>query len=95
MLLTAGCAAVEFKTEDSVMKGYFRVKDANSVAFYSSADGYTRNMAVKDGKRWTVTIPRTDEFTFYLETDGEIYVPECEMTQQDDFGGTVCVYQED
>ena len=90
-----GCAAAEFKTEGSVMKGYFRVKDANSVAFYSSSDGFTKNEAVKDGKKWTVTVPKTGEFTYYLEKDGEIYVPDCEMKQQDDFGGTVCVYQED
>ncbi len=86
---------MEFKTEDSVMKGYFRVKDANSVAFYSSADGFTKKEAVKQGKIWTVTIPESREFTYYLEKDGEIYLPECDMKQQDDFGGTVCVYQED
>lgn len=86
---------MEFKTENSVMKGYFRVKDANSVAFYSSADGFTKNEAVKQRKIWTVTIPESREFTYYLEKDGEIYLPECEMKQQDDFGGTVCVYQED
>lgn len=95
LTVLSGCAAAEFSVKDSVMTGTFRVKDASGVAFYSSTDGYTRRDAVKNGRKWTVTMPESGRFTYYLEKDGEIFVPDCPMKEQDDFGGVLCVYEEE
>ncbi|TCK62388.1 hypothetical protein [Seleniivibrio woodruffii] len=95
LTVLSGCAAAGFSVKDSVMTGTFRVKDASGVAFYSSADGYTRREAVKNGGKWTVTVPESRRFTYYLEKDGEIFVPDCPMKEQDDFGGVLCVYEEE
>lgn len=66
---------------------------AHELLFYSSANGFTPVKAEKDDKWHIATIKNTAKMKYFLKADGKIYLPDCEMKEQDDFGGELCIYE--
>jgi len=90
----AGCAATHYHTKQSDrVTFYLRAPGAGGVAFASSLDAYSPQLASKvDGSRWAVTVAASSEFRYFYIVDGAVHVPECRFYEKDDFGSRNCVY---
>ncbi len=89
-----GCASEHFYTVQShtvslVLNG----KNAESVLFASSLDGFILHEAVQlDDDTWEIRVPADNEFEYFYVVDGNVYIPPCNMTKTDDFGSENCIY---
>ncbi|GAB1536917.1 hypothetical protein ADMFC3_25480 [Geovibrio sp. ADMFC3] len=93
LMLCVGCSQHSFTAKNGMLEASFRIKDAEQVSLYHSADGFQENKTgLKDGK-WQTMIKKSEHFTYFLTVDGSIFLPDCEMKQQDDFGGEICIYE--
>ena len=95
VLALTACADVRMNRSQNGLDAAFRVKDAGSIALCPSFNGYEPLPAVQDSNTWKLSLPPVKEFRYFLMKDGEIYLPDCPMKEYDDFGGQLCVYQED
>jgi len=91
-ILICGCATIKVSTKGETMNMSFK-SDAKEVLFYSSANGFAPIKAKKDDKWQIVTIKKTAKMKYFLKADGKIYLPDCKMKEQDDFGGDLCIYE--
>jgi hypothetical protein len=41
---------------------------------------------------WINRVPSGREFRYFYSVDGKILVPECALTEKDDFGSENCLY---
>lgn len=95
MFVLAACADVNIYRTKTGLNADFRVKKAVNVSAYTSEDGYKERKAMKDGNVWRVKLPYEKSFRYFLKVDGKVYLPECSMHENDDFGGKLCVYEEE
>lgn len=89
------CTDARFTRVNDTMKAGFRIKNAASVSFYSSADGYAEHvLKIKNGL-WEIDIPASASFRYFLNVDGGYYLPGCRLKENDGFGGRLCIYEEE
>lgn len=70
-----------------------RLPDARKVEFVCSCRNFAPAPAKKiNNKMWSVTIPKSREFTYFFLVDGREYLPDCEFRQTDDFGSEICIH---
>jgi hypothetical protein len=67
--------------------------EGESLTFFGSNNKYRPIKAEKDGKRWIIEAPDATRFKYFFKLDGKIYLPKCELKEQDDFGGHLCIYE--
>lgn len=94
-VVISSCASVSINRNGDSDTASFAVKNAGQMTLFSSVDGYAGINGVKDGGRWRFSIPHAKSFRYFLKKDGEIYLPECPMKEDDGFGGKLCVYEEE
>ena len=64
------------------------------VYFVSSLDQFTAHPARReDVSTWTWRVAGDQPFTYFFLVDGEVVLPDCGLTVQDDFGEKNCVYE--
>jgi hypothetical protein len=72
---------------------FLRKPDAGRVYFFSSMDGYKLQKATRvDEKTWQINTPAKTEFKYFYKVDGAVYLPDCRLKEQDDFGSQICIY---
>lgn len=72
---------------------YLRAPGAERVEFVSSLDAYNPHRASRlKGSRWEVTVVPNSEFRYFYIVDGRVYLPQCELYENDDLGSRNCVY---
>ena len=93
-LCFAGCATTHYHERQSDrVTFYLRAPEAAKVDFVSSLDEYSPHRATKvSGSQWTVTLGANSEFRYFYIVDGRVYLPECELYENDDFGSRNCIY---
>jgi hypothetical protein len=94
VLCLAGCAATHYHERQSDrVTFYLRAPGAEKVDFVASLDEYNPHRASRvSGSRWAVTVATNSEFRYFYIVDGSVYLPECELYENDDFGSRNCVY---
>jgi hypothetical protein len=94
VLCLAGCAATHYhKRQPGRVTFYLRAPGAEKVEFVSSLDAYNPHRASRlKGSRWAVTVAANSEFRYFYIVDGRVYLPECELYENDDFGSRNCIY---
>ena len=93
MLFTTGCAVQQYKVIDQELHIYLKDNDAEKVYLHTSLDGYAPREALKDESGlWVSVLPADTEFKYFYIIDGEMFIPECSMKENDDFGSVNCVY---
>ena len=93
ILSTVGCTVHEYKVIDKELHIYIKDKEAEKVYVLSSLDEYTPRTAKGNGSgTWEVVFPSDVEFKYVFLVDDEVFVPACEMKEEDDFGSENCVY---
>jgi hypothetical protein len=92
--ILAGCAVTHYhESQSERVTFYLRAPGAKRVEFVSSLDAYSPHRAGRlKGSRWTVTVVPNSEFRYFYIVDGSVYLPECELYENDDFGSRNCVY---
>ena len=90
----AGCAATHYhERQTGRVTFYLRAPGVEKVEFVSSLDAYSPHQASKlSGSRWAVSVVPNSEFRYFYIVDGSVYLPECELYENDDFGSRNCVY---
>ncbi len=92
MALTTGCASHYYKVQGDELVLYLDKPDAQRVAFACSLDGFEPHEARKEKGRWVVCVPCDRQFRYYYVLDGELFLPACELKENDDFGSENCIF---
>lgn len=95
VLILSGCAGVTFVKTNSGMDAKFTFKNAKEISMYTSTDGYAEHKAEGKKDSWLVHLPYADSMTYFITADGVQTLPDCEMKEFDDFGGQLCVREEE
>ena len=92
-LWATGCATHYVRRSGGRVDFYLRCPQAREVALATSLDEFNPRKAHRSGRDlWVVAVPADQDFSYFYLVDGKIYKPDCRMVEQDDFGGTNCVY---
>jgi hypothetical protein len=92
-LLALGCASHYVREDSGHAEFYLRCPQAREVALATSLDGFTPRPAHRAGAdKWVVSVSADRDFSYFYLVDGKVLQPSCRMHEQDDFGGTNCVY---
>jgi hypothetical protein len=93
VLVLSGCAGHYYQKNDGTVSIFLRKPDARRVYFLSSLDGYKPRKATRvDEDIWQINISAKTEFKYFYNVDGAVYLPECDLKEQDDFGSQICIY---
>ena len=92
IMLISGCATVKVRHTGDTMEMSFKT-EAQQVVFYGSDNGYAPVQTENRNGWWYVAVRSTKKLKYFLKTDGQVYLPECRMKEQDDFGGELCIYE--
>lgn len=93
-LLTVACSPKHYtQTRENSVSLFYEHSNVNEVIFASSIDQYKPHPAkiVKDNV-WEVTVPIEEEFSYFFIVDGQVTVPDCQLTVMDDFGSKNCLF---
>ena len=91
--LCVGCVTHYAKINADKVTLYLRMPEARIVFFSASLDDFAlyRPQKLSTGI-WEVTLPATQEFTYFYKVDGDVYLPDCKLREKDDFGNENCVF---
>lgn len=94
LLLVSGCARSHYyREEDGAVSFYLRLPEAAEVMLACSLDRFRPHPAARDRDgTWQVAIDAPRDFRYFYLVDGEVVVPECRLSETDDFGARNCLY---
>ena len=93
LLIFTGCAGHYYRKNNGSLSIFLKMPDAQQVYFLSSLDGYRPRKAIRvDDRTWQISTPAQMEFTYFYKVDGKVYLPNCRLKEQDDFGSQNCIY---
>lgn len=87
-----GCATHYHKVNQESLVLYLKKPDARQVILYCSADDFIPHEAAHIDGKWVVSIPMADQFRYFYEVDGKLFIPSCLLKEKDDFGSENCVF---
>jgi hypothetical protein len=89
-----GCSTHFLRIEDDMLHVYLKKPKAKIVLFAFSTDGYEHHTAVKkDRKTWEIVVSPNAEFRYFYIIDGSVFLPSCKLTERDDFGSEICIFE--
>ena len=93
-LTVSACAKRHYtKMQGDHVVFYYRDNEAREVIFTSSRDNYRLHTARETGKDlWEVEVPVGKSFAYFYIVDGVVTLPDCPLTENDDFGSRNCIY---
>jgi hypothetical protein len=93
MFVFSGCAGHYYRKSNDTVHIFLKKPEAEQVYFLSSLDGYQPQKAVRvDDRTWQISAPAKTEFKYFYKVDGTVYLPDCRLKEQDDFGSKTCIY---
>lgn len=93
VLFLSGCTPHYYWVKGDIVHIYLKKSDATVVHFASSLDGFTLHKAKRvDSETWEITTRASGEFRYFYIVDGVVYLPQCRLKEQDDFGSVNCLY---
>ena len=72
-----------------------RKPEATRVVLVCSLDGFMPRTANRVDGCWEVKLPARETFTYFYRVDGEPFLPDCQMMENDGFGAKNCVFDPD
>lgn len=91
-LVLSSCSAHSYKVNGERVTLYLAKPEAKSVLFFSSLNDYDgQNLIRKEGV-WELTLPANRPFRYFYKVDGEIFLPDCNIKEKDDFGSENCIF---
>ena len=96
LAFTACTGGHYFRKNNDTLSIFLKVSDARQVYFLSSLEGYRPQEAMRvDERTWQISVPAQVEFKYFYKIDGKVYLPNCRLKEQDDFGSQNCIYLPD
>ncbi len=95
-LAVMACSKHYVKQSEDSLYFYYNGKDAEKVLFYSDINNYAGRSFKKSEGYWIYILNKpveAEEIKFFYKVDGKVYLPECRMKINDDFGGKLCVLE--
>lgn len=92
ILLATGCATHYYRVQGDNLALYLKAPGAKKVTFACSLDDFDPHDARNIDGRWTVSVSGTDPFRYFYLLDGELFLPPCELKENDDFGSRNCIF---
>lgn len=94
VVMLGGCATTHYITvvENKVT---FSLKNpaAKKMLFACSLDGYEEQQLKQENGLWQVTLPADKPFKYFFMADGEIFLPPCPLSENNDFGSKNCIFE--
>ena len=93
-LLASACAKGHYaRMHDNEVVFYYKNRDAREVFFVSSLDDYRPHAARENRKHlWEASVPAGGSFAYFYIVDGVVTLPDCPLTENDDYGSRNCIY---
>ena len=93
LLFTAGCTVQKYEVINQELHIYLKNKGAEKVYLLTSLDQFEpHEVSTTDSGTWEAILPSDMEFKYFFMVDEEVFIPECEMRETDDFGSENCIY---
>lgn len=92
MVLTVGCATHYYQLQGDTLALYLNRPLAQRVTLACSLDGFQPHEARNVDGRWEVFLPSDHQFRYYYVIDGKVFLPPCQMKENDDFGSENCIF---
>jgi hypothetical protein len=93
LVITACVNDYHSMQEKGFISFHLNYPEAKEVHFLSSLDNFQRHQAVRNPEQeWVVTVPASSEFQYIYLVDGTIFLPDCAVTVEDDFGYSNCLF---
>jgi len=93
ILVLTGCAGHYYRENNGTLNIFLKMPAARQVYFLSSLDGYKPQKAIRiNDQTWRISAPPQTEFKYFYKVDGTVYLPNCRLKEQDDFGFQNCIY---
>jgi hypothetical protein len=94
IFLLSGCAGSHYvREEDGQVLLYFKQPEASEVRLACSLDRFQPHSATRNRSgTWEVAMPAAQEFSYFYLVDGSVVVPDCRLSETDDFGSRNCLY---
>ncbi|MEJ2099261.1 MAG: hypothetical protein P8X68_04710 [Desulfobacterales bacterium] len=93
LLIFTGCAGHYYRKNNGTLSIFLKMPNARRVYFLSSLNGYKPQKAIRVNDRtWQIDAPAQTEFKYFYKVDGKVYLPNCRLKEQDDFGSQNCIY---
>ena len=91
--VTGGCTTHYHAINNGHIEMYLAAPRAQSVFLVISSDPFKKVQARQDNSgMWKVTLNRLNEFKYFYLVDGKVYLPDCPLRENDDFGSNNCVF---
>jgi hypothetical protein len=91
-LLLFGCAVQTYRIEGDELTLILNKPHARKVVLACSLDGFRARSAKSVNGRWEVTLPAGRSFSYFYRVDGALFLPDCALTENDDFGSENCIF---
>ena len=88
----SACGVHYYKIDGDDVVLVLRRPKAKKVVLFSSRDEFKPFPAADHSGRWVVELPADRAFRYFYRVDGRLYIPDCEMKENDDFGTENCVF---
>ena len=92
VLVFSGCANHFYQVHGSDMTLVLKQSKAENVVLACSLDQFKPHPARKVDGRWEVVLPSDKSFKYFYRIDGKLYVPDCPLKENDDFGSETCIF---
>jgi hypothetical protein len=92
-VMAGGCAGHYHVIQSDHVDIYLTASQAQSVILVISSDPFQQIQALRDDSgQWRVSLKRLNEFKYFYLVDGQAYLPDCRLKENDDFGSNNCVF---
>ena len=92
-LLLPGCVSHRYRISEENVHFYLRLSSAQRVSLCSSLDGFMPHAAARAANGfWVVALPSDRPFSYFYIVDGDAFVPDCTLAEDDGFGAKNCLF---
>jgi len=92
LFVFSACISHHYRIDGDHMTLILRYPDAKNVVLFCSLDGFKSRPAKKVSNYWESKVPAGKPFRYFYRVDDTTFVPDCLMTEKDDFGFKNCIY---
>ena len=89
------CSGHYYRVDKGRMTLVLKKPGATRVLFFCSLDGYAPRSVTNKSGRWLVELPAERSFRYFYRVEDRFFIPDCSLTEKDDFGFTNCIYEPD
>ncbi|MCU7816659.1 MAG: hypothetical protein KZQ81_16035 [Candidatus Thiodiazotropha sp. (ex Rostrolucina anterorostrata)] len=92
-VILGGCSTHFYTFDENEMTIYLKQPKAQTILFACSLDGYEGRQLKQQSGLWEVRLPAGESFNYFYMVDGEIFIPQCPLQENNDFGSKNCIFE--